>query len=46
MGSIAGVSHQRAIRALEKVGFRMVREGKHIVMVKDRKIIMNQGTFQ
>jgi len=29
---IAGVNHQDAIRALEKVGFRIVRQGKHIVM--------------
>jgi predicted RNA binding protein YcfA (HicA-like mRNA interferase family) len=32
MVSIPGISHLRAIRALEKAGFRIVREGKHIVM--------------
>ena len=32
MPRIAGVNHQDAIRALEKVGFRIVRQGKHIVM--------------
>jgi predicted RNA binding protein YcfA (HicA-like mRNA interferase family) len=32
MTHVAGISHLRAIRALEKVGFRVVREGKHIVM--------------
>jgi predicted RNA binding protein YcfA (HicA-like mRNA interferase family) len=29
---IPGVPHLRAVRALEKAGFRIVREGKHIVM--------------
>jgi predicted RNA binding protein YcfA (HicA-like mRNA interferase family) len=29
---ISGVPHLRAVRALEKAGFRVIREGKHIVM--------------
>jgi predicted RNA binding protein YcfA (HicA-like mRNA interferase family) len=30
---IPGVNHRRAIRALERAGFRVVREGrKHVVM--------------
>jgi len=29
---IPGVPHLRAVRALEKAGFKVVREGKHIVM--------------
>ena len=32
MPSIPGVNHQEAIRALEKAGFRVIRQGKHIVM--------------
>ena len=33
MPSLPGVNHRRAIRALERAGFRIVREGrKHIVM--------------
>ena len=32
MPRIAGVNHLDAVRALEKAGFRVVREGKHIVM--------------
>lgn len=33
MPSIPGVNHRRAIRALERAGFRIVREGrKHVVM--------------
>jgi predicted RNA binding protein YcfA (HicA-like mRNA interferase family) len=39
MGGISGVPHQRAVRALEKAGFRIVREGRHIVMAMDRKFI-------
>jgi predicted RNA binding protein YcfA (HicA-like mRNA interferase family) len=29
---IPGVNHLEAVRALEKAGFRIVRQGKHIVM--------------
>jgi predicted RNA binding protein YcfA (HicA-like mRNA interferase family) len=29
---IPGVNHLDAVRALEKVGFRIIRQGKHIVM--------------
>ncbi len=33
MPRIPGVSHRQAVRALEKAGFKVVREGrKHIVM--------------
>jgi predicted RNA binding protein YcfA (HicA-like mRNA interferase family) len=32
MTRIPGIAHERAIRALEKAGFRIVREGKHVVM--------------
>ncbi len=32
MPRIAGVNHQDAVRALQKVGFRVVRQGKHVVM--------------
>ena len=32
MPTLPGINHERAIRALEKAGFRMVRQGKHIVM--------------
>jgi predicted RNA binding protein YcfA (HicA-like mRNA interferase family) len=39
MGGIAGVPHQRAVRALEKAGYQIVREGKHIVTRRDRKLI-------
>jgi len=32
MPRIPGIPHLRAVRALEKAGFRIVREGRHIVM--------------
>ena len=36
---IAGVPHLRAVRALERAGFRVVRQGKHIVMTDGRRIV-------
>jgi predicted RNA binding protein YcfA (HicA-like mRNA interferase family) len=36
---IAGIPHQRAVRALEKAGFRIVRQGKHIVMSDGSRIL-------
>ncbi len=36
---IAGVAHLRAVRALEKAGFRIVRQGKHIVMSNGTRIV-------
>ncbi|HEV3023314.1 MAG TPA: type II toxin-antitoxin system HicA family toxin [Pirellulales bacterium] len=32
MPKVSGVHHQDAIRALEKAGFAIIRQGKHIVM--------------
>ena len=32
MPKIPGISHLNAVRALEKAGFRILRQGKHIVM--------------
>ena len=32
MPRIAGVNHLNAVRALEKAGFTIIRQGKHIVM--------------
>jgi len=36
---IPGVNHQDAVRALEKAGFRVVRQGKHIVMSDGVRIL-------
>ena len=39
MPRIAGINHQEAVRALQKVGFRVVRQGKHIVMSDGVRIV-------
>lgn len=39
MGRIPGVNHLDAIRALEKAGFRVVRQGKHTVMSDGTRIL-------
>ena len=39
MPKIPGVNHNRAVRALEKAGFWVEREGKHIVMTNGVVII-------
>jgi predicted RNA binding protein YcfA (HicA-like mRNA interferase family) len=36
---IPGVNHQDAVRAFQKAGFRVVRQGKHIVMTDNVRII-------
>jgi predicted RNA binding protein YcfA (HicA-like mRNA interferase family) len=36
---IPGVNHKRAVRALERAGFEVVRQGKHIVMTDGRRIL-------
>ncbi len=39
MPRIPGVTHQDAVRALQKAGFRVARQGKHIVMTDGVRII-------
>ena len=39
MPKIPGVNHLDAVRALEKKGFRIVRQGKHIVMIDGSRIL-------
>jgi predicted RNA binding protein YcfA (HicA-like mRNA interferase family) len=39
MGKIPGIAHLHAVRALEKAGFRVVRQGKHIVMSDGQRIL-------
>ena len=39
MPKIPGVNHLDAVRALEKAGFRIVRQGKHIVMSNGLRIV-------
>ena len=40
MAKLPGISHQRAVRAFEKRGFHVVREGKHISMTDGKRIIV------
>jgi hypothetical protein len=36
---LAGINHLNAVRALEKVSFRIARQGKHIVMTDGTRIL-------
>ena len=39
MPKLPGVPHLAAIRALQKAGFRVVRQGKHVVLSDGRRIL-------
>jgi len=39
MPSLPGINHQRAVRGFEKLGFWVVRQGKHITMTDGKRII-------
>ncbi len=39
MPKLPGIPHQKAVRALEKAGFRVVRQGKHVVMTDGTRIL-------
>ena len=39
MPRIPGVNHLDAVRVLEKMGFRIARQGKHIVMSDGQRIV-------
>lgn len=39
MPKLAGINHLDAVRALEKLGFRIARQGKHIVMTDGSRVI-------
>jgi predicted RNA binding protein YcfA (HicA-like mRNA interferase family) len=32
MPKVPGISSEQAVRALEKAGFRIIRQGKHLIM--------------
>jgi predicted RNA binding protein YcfA (HicA-like mRNA interferase family) len=36
---VPGINHLDAVRALEKAGFRIIRQGKHIVMTDGTRIL-------
>ena len=39
MPRLPGVNHLHAVRALEKVGFSVARQGKHVVMTDGARIL-------
>ena len=39
MPKLPGINHQRAVKALQKTGFWIVREGKHITMTNGERIV-------
>lgn len=39
MPKISGINHQDAVRTLQKAGFRIVRQGEHIVMTDGVRIV-------
>jgi len=39
MPKIPGVNHLDAVRVLEKAGFRIIRQGKHIVMSDGNRLL-------
>ena len=39
MPKLPGIPHLQAVRALQKAGFKVAREGKHIVMSNGTRIL-------
>ena len=39
MPKLPGINHLAAVKALERAGFRLARQGKHVVMTDGRRII-------
>jgi predicted RNA binding protein YcfA (HicA-like mRNA interferase family) len=39
MPKLAGINHLNAVKALEKAGFYIARQGKHIVMTNGARIV-------
>lgn len=39
MPKVPGINYAEAIRALEKAGFRVVRQGKHTVMSNNGRLV-------
>ncbi len=40
MPKIPGINHRRAIRALQKAGFHITREGRHVVMTDGDRVLV------
>jgi predicted RNA binding protein YcfA (HicA-like mRNA interferase family) len=41
---LPGINHLDAVRALEKAGFAVVRQGKHIVMTDGVRIVTHPSS--
>ena len=39
MPKLPGINHKRAVKAFEKAGFWIIRQGKHITMTNGERII-------
>ncbi len=39
MPKVPGINHLKAVKALEKAGFWVARQGKHIVMTNGERIV-------
>ena len=39
MGKLPGINHQRAIRALQRAGFEIIRQGGHISMSDGTRLL-------
>lgn len=39
MGKLPGIPHLQAVRALERAGFHVLRQGRHIVMTNGERIL-------
>jgi predicted RNA binding protein YcfA (HicA-like mRNA interferase family) len=39
MPKIPGIPHLHAVRALERAGFRVIRQGKHIILSDGQRIL-------
>ncbi len=39
MPNLPGINHLRAIKAFEKIGFKIIRKGKHITMTNGKHIV-------
>ena len=39
MADVPALPHTRVVRALERTGFRVVRQGKHVVMTDGKTVV-------
>jgi len=40
VGKIPGINHLEVVRALERAGFSVARQGKHIVMTDGKRVLV------